>query len=343
MTGHRTRALCFIMKTETIIVQSVPGYNSWPFIQKLGDSLVATYSRGDMHDIHETCRGTYARVSRDGGNTWEDETVVVNTPDFCESAIGRGLDENGALLSWVRCIGPDWQGWHHNLYRSTDGKAFERIATPALSPMPMQITDVMHVPGVGLMSLWFAGNYRDLPENAWGILTSADNGTTWTQTTIEDKLDKFDWPTEQCGLVLNDGRIFVIARSEGIATPDKNFQFQMQSTDGGRTWKKTRTNVGDVYMSTPGLIYTPETDELYLYYYHRGAGLLKCRKTRLADIWDNPLAWPEPVVIAKGATQIADAGNVNVFNDNGIHRCIYYTGNEKQTDIVMTNVDWSRE
>ena len=60
----------------------------------------------------------------------------------------------------------------------------------------MQITDIFAVPTVGLMALWFAGDYGDKPTNAWGTLTSSDNGATWTQTPIESGLTKAQWPTE---------------------------------------------------------------------------------------------------------------------------------------------------
>ena len=321
-------------QSEMFMVQNASGYNSWPFIQNLGNRLVSAYSRGERHDIDEMVRGVYARVSDDGGRTWGAESVVVNTADSCESAIGKGLDENGNFLLWTRCIGKDWQNWHHDLYRSADGIASERIASLRLEPMPMQITDVMHVSGVGLMCFWFAGNYQDGPENAWGLLESKDNGITWSQHVVEDKLLRIDWPTEQCGIPLGDGRIFGIARNENSGRPE-NRQFQLQSTDNGKTWRKMRTNIADVNYSTPSLILDAKTNLVYNYYYERGQGLLKCRAACLDDVWDNPTAWPEPEVVATGSTLVPDAGNVNAVAANGAHYCTIYTGTERQTDIVL--------
>ena len=40
------------------------------------------------------------------------------------------------------------------------------------------------------MALWFAGNYSDDAVHSWGMMTSSDNGATWTQTTIESELTK---------------------------------------------------------------------------------------------------------------------------------------------------------
>ena len=72
---------------------------------------------------------------------------------------------------------------------------FERVAVPALNPVPMQITDIFHVPTVGLMALWFAGNYHDDALNAWGTLISRDNGATWEQRVMESGMPKAEWAT----------------------------------------------------------------------------------------------------------------------------------------------------
>ena len=315
-----------------LIVQDVKGYNSWPFVQTLGGGLVCAYSRGERHSIDERTRGVYARLSMDGGKTWAAESTVVNTPDYGESAIGKGLDENGAMLLWVRYVGADWK---HDLYRSADGVNFEKIASLRPDPMPMQITDVIHVPTVGLMCFWFAGRYRDLPENAWGTLVSADNGKTWKQNVMEANLPKADWPTEQCGIYLGDGRIIAITRCEVCDDCPQRRQFQLQSTDFGKTWTKMRTNIGDVKISTPSLIYDASTGLLYNYYYHRGKGFLKRRVAPLEKIWDHPLDWPDFELVATGSANDHHAGNVNVIADGDIHYCAYYSGDENNTAVVL--------
>ena len=320
---------------EKSIVQDTPGYNSWSFVETIGDTLVCMYSRGREHRIEERCRGVYARTSRDGGRSWEAETEVVNTSDYCESAIGKGKDANGALLLWVRCIGDDRC---HALYRSIDGKSFSRIALLRPNPMPMQITDVFHVPEVGLMSLWFAGRYRDLPENSWGTLTSSDNGMTWTQKTIEANLMKYDWPTEQSCVYLGGGRLLTIARSEATADVPERRQFQLQSIDNGATWTKIATNIHDVSQSTPSLVLSKDGKVVRNYYYQRGVGDLKCRTASIESIWDNPTKWPEPEIIAHGSANAHHAGNVNAVGTECCDYCTFYSGDEKQTDVVCVRV-----
>jgi len=180
---------------NNIVVQDCPGYNSWSFVQTLGTRLVCVYSRGSAHKIDEPARGVFVRISDDGGKTWSEESVVCNLPDCGNVPIGKGLDQNGNMLLWVRNAGGNYPVYlRHDLYESSDGIRFSRIAQPELDPMPMQITDIFHVPGVGLMSLWFAGHYREDPEHSWGTLVSSDNGRTWKQNTIESGLGYRDCP-----------------------------------------------------------------------------------------------------------------------------------------------------
>ena len=203
----------------------------------------------------------------------------------------------------------------------------------------MQITDVLHVPGVGMMSLWFSGHYRELPENAWGTLVSQDNGRTWKQTVMEQNLGKADWPTEPSTVYIGDGRLIAIARCEISSDRPNGRQFQLQSTDYGRTWTKTLTNIADVKLSTPSLIWDSSTGLLSNYYYHRGKGLLKCRTAPLKAVWDNPLNWPEPEIIATGSANDHHAGNVNALADGDVHYCTFYSGDENSTAVVMCRVE----
>ena len=331
----QVRILPVEIAETTYVVQDTPGYNSWPMIQAIGEKLVCVYSRGRGHNISEGCRGVYARTSSDGGKSWTPETLVSNQPDYGEVTIGKGLDADGAMLLWVRCCGT---GWHHDLYRSTDGVTFSRIATPHLDPMPMQITDIFHIPEIGLMALWFAGNYRDDELNSWGTLISRDNGATWKQQVIESKLPKAEWPTEPSAVYLGNGRIFVIARTECPENSTTRAQFQLESSDFGASWTKSRTNIGDVNISTPSLILDPETGILCNYYYHRGRGVLKRRVTTPEQILGNPLAWPDPEPVALASTAFLDAGNVNVTAIQSIHFAAYYSGKDPDTAVVVSAI-----
>ena len=302
-------------------------------IQAVGNKLVCAYSRGSGHSIGEDARAVYARTSTDNGKTWTKETVVADTPGYGDVAVGKGLDSSGAMLLWVRRVG---KGWHHDLYRTTDGVTWKRVATPKLAVTPVQITDVFAVPKVGLMALWFAGPYKDGPSHSWGTLTSNDNGATWQQTPIESKLTKAQWPTEPAAVYLGNGRILAIARTELGGTSSARSQFQMGSTDYGSTWTRKQTNISDVLASTPSLIFDAKTGLLSNYYYHRGRGILRCRVVNPDAIFDNPLHWPASEAVATGSPVTFDAGNVNATSIQGTHYLTFYSGKGPDTAIFVS-------
>lgn len=317
---------------DSIVVQDCPGYNSWSFVQTLGGRLVCVYSRGSAHTIGEPARGVYARTSDDDGKTWSKETVVCNLPDCGSVPVGKGLDQNGNLLLWVRNYPA---ALRHELYESADGIRFRRIAQPALDPMPIQITDIFHVPGVGLMSLWFAGHYREDSEHSWGTLVSRDNGRTWEQYTVESGLGLRDWPTEPSAVWLGEGKILAIGRCEVTAPVSARAQFQLESEDSGKTWKRFRTNITDVVKSTPSLILDPSDGTVSQYYYQRSAGLLKCRTVSADFIWNNPRGWPEPRVVAVGSKEAHHAGNVNAAAYGDRHCVTFYSGDPNHTAVLV--------
>lgn len=319
---------------KPLLVEGRPGYNSWPMIAAIGNKLVCTYSRGSAHTINEGVRDAYARTSMDGGRTWTPEVCFAADPKVGEVMIGKGRDASGAALFWVRCCGPKS---HHDLYRTADGVTFERIATPTLSPYPMQITDIFSTKR-GLMCLWFATNYSEKGPHHWGTLASADNGHTWVQKTVETLDRKGELPTEPCVLPLADGRLFGLARTEGGGDSLAS-EFQLTSLDGGETWKKERTNIRDVMASTPSLVYDAQKGTVSAYYYERGRRVIKRRTTRVADVFDNPLAWPAPEGVVLGDEERPhDAGNVNAIALGGTHYLSYYSGTKTDTAVYVAPV-----
>lgn len=314
-------------------VETAEGYNSWPMMQALGDKLVCAYSVGKAHIIGEGRRSCYSRVSEDGGKTWSKPHVVSADPKYGEVPIGKGLDKDGKMLLWVRFQG---KGRIHKLYRTEDGVNFTHISTPKLSPMPMQITDVFNVPNVGLMALWFTGNYGKDARNAWGTLVSSDNGETWVQKTVESDLDNIGWTTEPAAAYIGDGRILVIARIEHSKESTQRAQFQIESSDYGKTWTKRRTNITDVLISTPSIIYDKNSGLISNYYYQRGRGMLKRRVVEADKIFGNPLAWPEPEIVAFASAIGFDAGNVNATEIGDVHYLAYYSGDSKNTSVVVS-------
>lgn len=319
-----------------VVVEDSPAYNSWPMCHAVGQRLVCTYSRGSKHDIVEPHRGTYARVSDDLGRSWGEEHMVCNTPGYGDTPIGKGTDDQGRMLLWNR-MGAD-NDLRHGLFRSADGIEWELISQPDLPKDVVQITDIIHVPQVGMMAFWFAGHYSGNPENSWGKLISTDNGLTWQMEVIEEKLTIDEWVTEPSAIHLGEGRILIISRTECSADSTQRGQFQITSTDYGKSWQKSRTNITDVYCSTPSLIWEKESNLLYNYYYLRGRGVLNRRVVDADYIFDHPTHWPAPETVVIGSAAPFDSGNVNATVVDGKHYLSYYSGLAPHTAILVAEV-----
>lgn len=321
------------------VVSDVPGYNSWPMIQAIGTKLFCSYSRdnarpSDGHTIGRGSRDSYLRLSVDGGHTWSDEVTVASDPRTGEVNEGIGMDEKGAAILWVRCWGRG-RDRRHELYRTVDGRTIEKVASIRPDPFPMQVMDPVRVEGIGLVSPWFAGNYHKDGSNSWGVLVSVDNGSHWTQRIIEKDLSVKEWVTEPSLVDLGGGRLLIVGRCE----QSLGNQFQVTSVDGGKTWRKARTNIDDVRESTPSLVYDAKSGLVANYYYHRGARKLKRRVAKADFIFDHPDRWPQPEVLEEGFEPRAwDAGNVKTTRLGDVDCCAWYTGTQSNSTVVVTIV-----
>jgi len=325
-----TSVATLFLAAALVSVCDDPGYNSWPMIGRAGERIVCAYSKGERHSIGDGERGTYAKWSADGGRTWSPEVLVDNDSESGEVPIGKGRLADGSMLLWNRAA--NYDKTHHDLFRTTDGEKWERLVVLRPDPMPMQIMDIMNVDR-RLVSFWFACSYGREGTNAWGLMASDDGGKSWRQTVVERVERTEDLPTELCGVYLGSGRFFAVARSEGTKG-----QYQLTSIDGGKTWKKSRTNIRDVSSSTPSLVYDAKSDTVWNYYYNRADGTLRRRFAKLADVFAHPESWPEPEILFAGGGCGIDAGNVNVLDLGDVHLAAFYDGQAPDTAVRVLRV-----
>lgn len=310
------------VKNKGFYVSTDDGYNAFPFIGALKDKLVCVYSVGKNH-TDNTSVDIFAKTSLNGV-IWSKAKKIISTENVRDTITGLGHDSLGIIYFWNRKGTPVNADCSFDLYKTSDGIVFTKKSSPVFDIKPSHIGDALHIPTVGVIS--FYNTYR-ATRNSYGYVLTKDGGETWSQIEIASPTTQSDTPTEIYGVYIGDGKIIALGRSEDSAA-----MFQMQSNDYGKTWETKKTNITDVYLSTPTLIYGDD-GYITVYYYNRADGKLKKRRAIASTVFENPSSWGEPSNIASGAVG-QDAGNANSVKFNGNNIIAYYSGTDTETSVI---------
>lgn len=308
----------FIDKTLNVIKPN--RYNCWPFVGIVGNKLVCLYSKGSNHT--DSGFDVYSIVS-ENGVVWSEPTLIFGTPNVRENITGKGRNSVGDLIVWLRKSSPNGQTVFE-LHKTEDCVSYSKVSEMSIDNSFAHIGDIIWQPFTTTLTAFY-NTYGDVRE--WGVLRSTDDGKTWTRTPIETGVSISECPLEISGTYLSDGKMLAIGRNDNGQNAKL---FQLESTNYGSSWSKHSTNIDDTYQSTPSLCNVD--GELTLFYYHRGTGYLRMRKNKYADVW-NKYEWNESKIVARGAKDALNAGNVNatVWNDYLI--ASFYSGGSENTGI----------
>ena len=310
------------VKNKGFHVTTDDGYNAFPFIGTVNNKLVCVYSIGKSH-TDNTNVDIFAKTSLNGV-IWSKAKKIISTENVRDTITGLGHDSLGVIYFWNRKGTPVNADCSFDLYKTSDGINFTKKSSPVFDIKPSHIGDALHIPTVGVIS--FYNTYR-ANRNSYGYVLTKDGGKTWGQIEIASPTTQSDTPTEISGTYIGDGKILALGRSEDSAA-----MFQIQSSDFGKTWETKITNITDVYLSTPTLIYDDD-GYITVYYYNRADGKLKKRKAIASTVFESATSWGEPSNIASGSVG-QDAGNANSvkFNNNII--VVYYSGTDTETSVI---------
>jgi hypothetical protein len=310
------------IKNKEFHVTTDDGYNAFPFIGTVNNKLVCVYSIGKNH-TDNTNVDIFVKTSPNGV-IWSKAKKIISTENVRDTITGLGHDSLGIIYFWNRKGTPVNADCSFDLYKTSDGIKFTKKSSPAFDIKPSHIGDALHIPTVGVIS--FYNTYR-ANRNSYGYVLTKDSGETWSQVEIANPSTQSDTPTEISGTYIGDGKILALGRSEDSAA-----MFQIQSSDFGKTWETKITNITDVYLSTPTLIYDDD-GYITVYYYNRADGKLKKRKAIASTVFESATSWGEPSNIASGSVG-QDAGNANSvkFNNNII--VVYYSGTDTETSVI---------
>lgn len=262
------------IKNKEFHVTTDDGYNAFPFIGTVNNKLVCVYSIGKNH-TDNTNVDIFVKTSPNGV-IWSKAKKIISTENVRDTITGLGHDSLGIIYFWNRKGTPVNADCSFDLYKTSDGIKFTKKSSPAFDIKPSHIGDALHIPTVGVIS--FYNTYR-ANRNSYGYVLTKDGGETWSQVEIANPSTQSDTPTEISGTYIGDGKILALGRSEDSAA-----MFQIQSSDFGKTWETKITNITDVYLSTPTLIYDDD-GYITVYYYNRADGKLKKRKAIASTVF----------------------------------------------------------
>lgn len=324
--------LVAIMGDESIIgkkltIVSPDKYSCWSFVGKLKNRLVCVYTKALEHE--DADKGAiFSRVSANG-IIWTPIKGIIDTLGKRDGVTGIGNDTNGNVLFFNRVGYPTHSDTYFDVYKTSDGFNFEKIATHIFGAG--HISNIINVPNVGLIAF-----FNTYSERNWGILVSHDNGASWTATTIETGLATNQCPVEISAQYLGNGKILAIGRFDEYSGVQA--LWQMQSSDYGATWTRVATNMVYDGGNTANILYDADSDIIDLYIYRRGNGCLYHVRNTSASIWDNPTNWASGEVIASGGTG-SDSGNVNAVKFGNKHIVSFYSGSSTETGIYEVIVE----
>ncbi len=338
---------------STRVICKEPGrYIGWPSVAKTrGGELLAVFS-GDR-DEHVCPWGKTQLVrSRDGGKTWSAPETVNNTP-LDDRDPGILVTAKGTIIvswftslafadsnyiksyppalaqSWKRHaekLGPEtrkqWLGsW---VRRSTDGgRTWEDpVRVQGSAPHgPIQLRDGR---------LLYAGRVYWDADPAISVEESRDDGRTWKRIgTVPLAPGDIKYYHEPHIVETADGKLVVMIREES-----RNVMVQSESTDGGRTWKTSRST--GVWGCPPHLLRLPD-DRLAMVYGYRRAPFGE----RVCFSSDNGQSWDvEHAVTLTGAPD-GDLGYpASVMLDDGSILTVYYQKDKAGEKTCLMGTWW---
>ena len=312
---------------KKMVLSEPYNYSGWPLLGIMNNKLYCIYTIQDQHvsESSTDLSGLYIKESNNG-IIWKKTRNLFEGVPKCNGVTGIGNDSNGNLIMWGRnSVAPPYFRVYRRSENPTTGAVkMEIISTPSGLPYG-HIGNIFNANGVLKCFYNTYGTSRE-----WGILSSSDDGETWTKTTIESGLTVAACPVEIDGFSFDGTKILAMGRNEESYAAMYQIQFD------GTNWTKELTNITDVLQSSPSMVYDAENETIYLYYFQRrqnAVGRLRKRINTLSSIWNNPTSWNDSEIIAEGTTSLLDNGNVKTIDFKGLQYSAFYSGYEKLAGI----------
>ena len=320
------------------VICKEPGrYIGWPTIVRTrAGELIVVFS-GDR-ESHTCAWGKMEIIrSNDGGKSWSDPVVIVNTPLDDRDAGLLETSEGILLTSWFTSVGfedeekyqehgktisqevrDQWLG--HWTQRSTDsGVTWEDPVRCLVSTPhgPIETDDGR---------LLYLGHCTIDGEGALGVEESTDQGRSWNLIGTVPTPEGIGLG-EPYMVEAKSGKLVGLFRW-GISDLRKKIMWQSESLDGGRTWTETyRTEI----LGYPAHMLRLKDDRILLVYGLRVAPFGE--KARVSD--DEGETWSDEMALYNGFGPDHGYPASAVLADGSILTVYYHPENPGETTCLM--------
>ena len=331
-------------------------YNAWPSIITLPDGKLLCGWSGDREKHVCPFGKVLTSVSSDGGYTWSEPTVSLNTP-LDDRDCGLLYNDGAIYLTSFnnsKVIQEEWQATHnysqeeiarYNEYLDTVSDETEKkwlgslvavsfdngrsFGTPFLTPVSSPHGPCVLPDG---SVLYIGRTFTDpkeasfpyLPEGIWAVKITPDGQVSQPWQVVAPHPDKTILYCEPHAVATKDGRILLGIRTQnydsGLFTVHDCFSF-----DGGKTFSPPRPL--DIDGAPPHYLVTKE-GEIVLTYGRRKAPFGQYARVS----YDNGETWSEEIVLRADAPNDDLGYPCSTQNENGDIVTVYY----QKTDLSQT-------
>ena len=236
MADELVRTLLVIEPTA-----EAPRNSEGSIIQLADDSLLLGYTRFTGGEADHSTAHLSARTSKDGGVTWSDDALLVETEG----------DQNSMSVSLLRLKSGEILLFYLVKNNDRDCKPYVRRSSNEMKTLSERVCvtprDAYHVVNNDRVVQLSSGRivvpvslHSRLPGEVWRgtsimmCLLSDDDGRTWRESRgkIESPPQSTSGLQEPGVVELRDGRLYMWMRI------DMGFQYECFSEDGGETWSE---------------------------------------------------------------------------------------------------------
>jgi hypothetical protein len=294
-------------------------YEAWPdAVSAANGYIVLVHGSTDSHGFPSR-RTTVVRVSKNKGTTWR--TVrILTTPNMTGLGGIVRLPSGRLVLMLSDVKGHDDFNWVQTYASDDHGATWKPLSARTAWTDPWSFGNIERItcPGTAprLMVTWNNGT-------AWGVASSADEGRTWTRTTVKTEHHMYEGRLVQ---VPGTSRLIAIGRSKELGP------ILFKSPDCGATWTSHLTEIPPYV--TEGAVRHGST--LRMVTISRYDQRMEVRDAHLPTLYDDATAWSSPRLLRRlKPAGLVDIGYPVVLSASRSFDLVFWYGPTKTPKAPM--------